>query len=112
MIQSFNTLPAIHPVINGLPHLSNPAGSHLFYIHIQFPHTGIYSRVRKLAEREGFEPPVPKGTTVFKTAALNHSATSPDARSIADLALSGHPRQTELKRYILIDCRGLNQRLS
>jgi hypothetical protein len=33
-----------------------------------------------LAEREGFEPPVPYGTTVFKTAAFNHSATSPDLR--------------------------------
>ena len=31
----------------------------------------------KLAEREGFEPPDPFGSTVFKTAALNHSATSP-----------------------------------
>ena len=30
-----------------------------------------------VAEREGFEPPVPCGTTVFKTAALGHSATSP-----------------------------------
>ena len=32
-----------------------------------------------LAEREGFEPPVPLGTTVFKTAAFDHSAISPDA---------------------------------
>jgi hypothetical protein len=32
---------------------------------------------RKMAEREGFEPPEPFGSTVFKTAALNHSATSP-----------------------------------
>ena len=31
----------------------------------------------KLAEEEGFEPPVPFGTAVFKTAALNHSATPP-----------------------------------
>jgi hypothetical protein len=31
----------------------------------------------KLAEREGFEPPVPCGTTAFETAALNRSATSP-----------------------------------
>ncbi|MFM1931282.1 MAG: hypothetical protein RL226_585 [Bacteroidota bacterium] len=30
-----------------------------------------------LAEREGFEPPVPRGTTVFKTAAIDHSAISP-----------------------------------
>jgi hypothetical protein len=27
------------------------------------------------AEEEGFEPPVPHGTTVFKTAAFDHSAT-------------------------------------
>ena len=32
----------------------------------------------KKAEKEGFEPPVPCGTTVFKTAAFDHSATSPD----------------------------------
>jgi hypothetical protein len=30
-----------------------------------------------LAEREGFEPPVPHSTTVFKTAAIDHSAISP-----------------------------------
>ena len=30
-----------------------------------------------IAEREGFEPPVPLSTTVFKTAAIDHSATSP-----------------------------------
>ena len=29
------------------------------------------------AEREGFEPPVPCSTTVFKTAAIDHSAISP-----------------------------------
>lgn len=29
------------------------------------------------AESEGFEPPVPLGTTVFKTAAIDHSANSP-----------------------------------
>ena len=28
------------------------------------------------AESEGFEPPVPRGTTVFKTAAFDHSANS------------------------------------
>ena len=31
-----------------------------------------------LAEREGFEPPVPLSTTVFKTAAIDHSAISPE----------------------------------
>lgn len=30
-----------------------------------------------VAEREGFEPPVPHSTTVFKTAAIDHSAISP-----------------------------------
>ena len=30
-----------------------------------------------LAENEGFEPPVPFGTTVFNTAAFDHSANSP-----------------------------------
>ena len=30
-----------------------------------------------IAEREGFEPPVPLSTSVFKTGAIDHSATSP-----------------------------------
>ena len=30
-----------------------------------------------IAESKGFEPRVPCGTTVFKTAAIDHSATSP-----------------------------------
>lgn len=30
-----------------------------------------------IAERKGFEPLVPCGTTVFKTAAIDHSAISP-----------------------------------
>ncbi len=30
-----------------------------------------------MAEEEGFEPPVPFDTAVFKTAAFNHSATPP-----------------------------------
>ena len=38
--------------------------------------TGLCSQ-GYLAESEGFEPPVPCGTTVFKTAALNRSASSP-----------------------------------
>ena len=33
-----------------------------------------------MAEREGFEPPDPRGSTVFKTAAIDRSATSPDLR--------------------------------
>ena len=29
------------------------------------------------AEREGFEPPVPLGTVVFKTTVIDHSTISP-----------------------------------
>ncbi len=36
----------------------------------------------EFAEREGFEPPVPRGTTVFKTAAIDHSAISPSATKV------------------------------
>ena len=36
---------------------------------------GLY--LINLAERQGFEPRVPRSTTVFKTAAIDHSATSP-----------------------------------
>ena len=32
---------------------------------------------RIIAEREGFEPPVPLGTTVFKTVVIDHSTISP-----------------------------------
>ena len=37
--------------------------------------------LRGLAEREGFEPPEPRSSTVFKTAAIDHSATSPRDKS-------------------------------
>ena len=32
-----------------------------------------------VAEREGFEPPVPLSTAVFKTAVIDHSTISPCA---------------------------------
>ena len=44
-----------------------------------------YLRIRVLlidAEEEGFEPPVPCGTTVFKTAAFDHSAIPPGAKLV------------------------------
>ena len=31
----------------------------------------------QVAEREGFEPPVPLSTTVFKTVVIDHSTISP-----------------------------------
>ena len=37
-----------------------------------------FSRSKTMAEREGFEPPDPCGSTVFKTAAIDHSAISPE----------------------------------
>ena len=42
-----------------------------------------------LAERQGFEPRVPRGTTVFKTAAIDHSATSPELFVRAALFFKG-----------------------
>ncbi len=35
---------------------------------------------RTLAESEGFEPPEPCGSTVFKTAAIDHSANFPETK--------------------------------
>ena len=35
-----------------------------------------------MAEREGFEPPDPFRSTVFKTAAFDHSAISPAEESL------------------------------
>ena len=37
-----------------------------------------------MAEEVGFEPTVPCGTTVFKTAALDHSATPPHETAILE----------------------------
>ena len=45
-----------------------------------------------LAEREGFEPPEALTSTVFKTAAIDHSAIS--------------PRTTENLLFFLSDCKG------
>ena len=41
-------------------------------------HLSMGCRLLLEAERQGFEPRVPRGTTVFKTAAIDHSATSPE----------------------------------
>ena len=37
-----------------------------------------------IAEREGFEPPEPFSSTVFKTAVIDHSTTSPVCQSLLD----------------------------
>ena len=36
-----------------------------------------------VAEREGFEPPEPRSSTVFKTAAIDHSAISPGTKVLS-----------------------------
>ena len=45
-------------------------------------------KYKKNAEREGFEPPEPCSSTVFKTAAIGHSATSP--RFVAFFTIHAH----------------------
>ena len=49
------------PPLSAIPNKKPPGGGLLF----------------GMAESEGFEPPDPRGPTVFKTAAFDHSATSP-----------------------------------
>ena len=39
--------------------------------------------LQDFAEREGFEPPVPLSTPVFKTGAFDHSAISPLLEEVA-----------------------------
>ena len=46
-----------------IEHKKKPKCKHLTFLH--------------LAESEGFEPPEPRSSTVFKTAAIDHSANSP-----------------------------------
>ena len=47
-------------------------------IPVKYYFTGIFFVLQFFsAERQGFEPRVPRSTTVFKTAAIDHSATSP-----------------------------------
>gem|GEM_PF-4928147 len=48
----------------------------------------LAARFSEFAEREGFEPPVPLSTTVFKTVVIDHSTTSPKKKGILMLSLS------------------------
>ncbi len=47
------------------------------------------------AEREGFEPPEPRGSTVFKTAAIDHSAIFPAQRYYLKSFLQNTRRSTD-----------------
>ena len=42
----------------------------------------VQQRAELFAEREGFEPPVPLGTVVFKTTVIDHSTISPVLRCL------------------------------
>lgn len=42
------------------------------------------------AEEEGFEPPVPCSTTVFKTVAFNHSAIPPIHHTQREISSRNH----------------------
>jgi hypothetical protein len=53
----------------------------------------IFESQSSSAEKEGFEPPVPRGTTVFKTAAIDHSAISPGAKVLLFLYLVTIPKK-------------------
>ena len=55
------------------------------------------SQTTNKTEQEGFEPPVPFGTTVFKTVALNRSATAPNI-SVWRIAYSEQYKAKSLKR--------------
>ena len=54
-------------------------GSHPSPINPNFLWNGENPIPKKMAENEGFEPSEPYGSTVFKTAAFDHSANSPDS---------------------------------
>jgi hypothetical protein len=44
---------------------------------IRTPYGASFTHKNGMAEREGFEPPVPCGTPDFESGAFDHSATSP-----------------------------------
>ena len=45
-----------------------------------------------MAEGAGFEPAVACATEVFKTSALNHSTTPPQAMDVSGLAVRNSPK--------------------
>ena len=49
-----------------------------------------------LAEAEGFEPPVPLGTPVFKTGVIDHSTISPN-RVVTDFAVQRYDKKRKLR---------------
>ena len=70
----------VSPAASMLCYLSLCAGQFArnYILDTWLRHEGLLWKRR--TEQEGFEPPVPFDTTVFKTVALSHSATAPRAR--------------------------------
>ena len=59
------------------------------------------------AEREGFEPPEPLSSTVFKTAAIDHSAISPFANVLVmHIAHKIYLNNATLHRMTNSGCKG------
>ncbi len=56
---------------------SNPKANKFVFVVACLLFTGFAGFLFFVAEREGFEPPDPRRSTVFKTAAIDHSAISP-----------------------------------
>lgn len=56
---------------------------------------------KNMAEREGFEPPGPCGPTVFKTAAIDLSATSPCHRKSSALLGVAVNAKMNMERFLL-----------
>ncbi len=67
-------------------------------------------RPDRLAEGEGFEPPVPCGTPVFKTGAFVHSATPPVefGSTGADKSLQNNQCNENIKWIGLLHCFGFS----
>ena len=54
------------------------------------------------AEREGFEPPEPLSSTVFKTAAIDHSAISPSVYATHFRFESGAKFQASMRHTFVL----------
>ena len=60
--------------------------------------------IELFAEREGFEPPVPLGTVVFKTTVIDHSTISPVLRFLeSGCKGSGFSRIEQIFRQLFIN---------
>ena len=57
--------------------IEGPPVNKNFIIEVKLIKKALYKITGLNAEKEGFEPPVPCGTPVFKTGAFDHSAISP-----------------------------------